>query len=133
MIELSNSPVLLEELAAFLTDVNAKRRAYYVANYPNVQGNPEHDLYYDKQELLVASIGAKNIGVWCSSETPWHHSQKPVQGHFTRSIYCFIDRATGDILKPAGCKGPVKGKRGSIRDGGWWDTCLSAHGVINLR
>jgi hypothetical protein len=31
-----------------------------------------------------------------------------------RSAYCFVDTTTGDLLKPAGWKGPAKGARGSI-------------------
>ncbi len=33
---------------------------------------------------------------------------------YGRSVYCFIERETGDILKAAGWKAPAKGKRGSI-------------------
>ena len=32
----------------------------------------------------------------------------------SRSAYCFVDRANGDILKTAGWKGPAKGARGNI-------------------
>lgn len=31
-----------------------------------------------------------------------------------RSVYCFIDISTGDVLKAAGWKAPAKGVRGSI-------------------
>ena len=31
-----------------------------------------------------------------------------------RSVYCFIDLRTGDILKAEGWKGPAKGPRGNI-------------------
>ncbi len=34
-----------------------------------------------------------------------------------RSAYAFIDLATGDVLKPAGWKGPAKHARGNILDG----------------
>lgn len=36
-----------------------------------------------------------------------------------RSVYCFIDAKSGDILKAAGWKAPAKGARGSI----WNDDC----------
>lgn len=32
----------------------------------------------------------------------------------TNSVYCFIDRSNGDILKSDGWKKPAKGARGSI-------------------
>ena len=31
-----------------------------------------------------------------------------------RSVYCFIDKQTGDILKSAGWRAPAKGIRGSV-------------------
>lgn len=35
----------------------------------------------------------------------------------SRSAHAFIDRTTGDVLKPAGWKAPAKGVRGNIHDG----------------
>ncbi len=38
-------------------------------------------------------------------------------GHSSQSVYCFIDKATGDILKPASWAAPVKkNPRASIYD-----------------
>ena len=34
----------------------------------------------------------------------------------SRSVYCFINKRNGDILKPAGWRGPAKGRRGSVID-----------------
>jgi hypothetical protein len=34
----------------------------------------------------------------------------------SRSVYCFVDKATGDILKADGWKRPAKHARGSIYD-----------------
>ena len=34
----------------------------------------------------------------------------------SRSVYCFINKRNGDILKPAGWSGPAKGRRGSVID-----------------
>ena len=31
-----------------------------------------------------------------------------------RSVYCFVDKQTGDILKSAGWRAPAKGVRGSV-------------------
>lgn len=45
------------------------------------------------------------------------------------SVYCFIELATGDILKAAGFKAPAKGKRGSI----WNADCdVRVEGPANL-
>lgn len=37
-------------------------------------------------------------------------------GGVSRSVYCFVDKTDGSILKAAGWKAPAKGKRGSIFD-----------------
>ena len=34
----------------------------------------------------------------------------------SRSVYCFINKRNGDILKPAGWRAPAKGTRGSVID-----------------
>jgi len=34
----------------------------------------------------------------------------------SRSCYCFVEKATGNILKSAGWKAPAKGARGNIYD-----------------
>src|SRR3569832_426211 len=35
-------------------------------------------------------------------------------GPTTHSVYCFVELATGNILKPAGYKAPAKGVRGNV-------------------
>jgi hypothetical protein len=34
--------------------------------------------------------------------------------HGSRSVYCFIEKSTGNILKSAGWRAPAKGTRGSV-------------------
>lgn len=34
----------------------------------------------------------------------------------SRSVYCFVDKNTGDILKAASWKAPAKGVRGNVTD-----------------
>jgi hypothetical protein len=34
--------------------------------------------------------------------------------HGSRSVYCFIEKSTGNILKAAGWSAPAKGTRGSV-------------------
>lgn len=49
--------------------------------------------------------------------------------------YAFVDRSNGNILKPAGWKGPAKHARGNIRDGGpenGWAGACGLYGVKYL-
>lgn len=48
----------------------------------------------------------------------------------SRSAYCFVDMATGDILKAAGWKAPAKGIRGNIRNGA---ADVTQYGAVYLR
>ncbi len=49
-----------------------------------------------------------------------------------RSVYAFLDIATGDILKADGLKKPAKRFRGNIRRD-WWGTALGPYGAAYLR
>jgi len=45
--------------------------------------------------------------------------QSGLLGHeknWNQSVYCFVDKTNGDVLKAAGWKTPAKGKRSSIYD-----------------
>jgi len=39
-----------------------------------------------------------------------------------RSVYCFVDKTNGDILKAAGWKAPAKGARGNIYNKNTWSS-----------
>ncbi len=46
-----------------------------------------------------------------------------------RSVHCFIDAETGDLLKAAGWKAPAKGARGNLLTGfDEIEQCFSHHG-----
>ena len=57
---------------------------------------------------FTAEYGVKNVRIVTNDNTA--HS---------RSVYCFVDVATGDIMKAEGWKKPAKDKRGSI----WNENC----------
>lgn len=49
-----------------------------------------------------------------------------------RYVYCFVDKVTGDILKPACWDRPAQTARGNIFDESTW-ICFEPHGVTYLR
>jgi len=49
-----------------------------------------------------------------------------------RSVYCFVRKDDGTVLKPRGWKGPAKGSRGNIYDPSSWGN-MSRYGVGYLR
>lgn len=91
----SNTPALV----SFIAGVNAKKEKYRVDNGLTV---------YSSLAVEVWKTGPKYI-VLQSVET------YAASGHVAKgSTYCFIDRATGDIYKPASYKAPAKGIRGNL-------------------
>jgi hypothetical protein len=47
-----------------------------------------------------------------------------------RSVYCFVDTTTGDILKAANWKAPAKGVRGSIYAEDHGASAVTAYGAV---
>lgn len=37
-----------------------------------------------------------------------------IESHGSKSVYCFVEKATGDIYKAASWKAPAKGVRGNV-------------------
>jgi hypothetical protein len=54
-------------------------------------------------------------------------------GRGQRSVWAFIDKKTGDILKPAGYKAPAKHARGNLFDSNGGIGSLTAYGPQYLR
>lgn len=80
-------------LDAFLAAVNEgfnKKNAEMAENFPEGYYKP-----------VSVEAGSKNLRIVCTSGG-------------SRSVYCFVSKETGDILKAAGWKAPAKGARGSI-------------------
>jgi hypothetical protein len=44
------------------------------------------------------------------------------------SVYCFIDKETGDIYKPASWRGPAKGVRANLNNYDSWMNKTDPHG-----
>ena len=60
----------------------------------------------------------KNLTVPTISVDPGGHKYARIvrDDGSSRSVFCFVNKATGDILKADGWKGPAKGARGNIYD-----------------
>jgi hypothetical protein len=49
-----------------------------------------------------------------------------------KSVHCFVEIATGDILKPAGWKSPAKHARGNINDADGGASAMTPYGAKYL-
>jgi hypothetical protein len=76
---------------------------------------------------LETQVGPKYIRVVAID---LHNGQKAEYG----SAYCFIDKTTGDVLKPAGFKGPEKkNPRSNIYADDFGASGVSGYGTVYLR
>ena len=63
---------------------------------------------YSWEKKLTAKKGSKYIKIW-SEDVGKNMSN-------SRTVWGFVERSNGDILKPANWRGPAKGNRGNIFD-----------------
>ena len=77
-------------LENFLSVVTENTNEYYKTNYSNLT-----------PPVYVNLGGRKYIKIVSESEN-------------SSSVYCFVEKSTGLIYKPAGYRAPAKGARGSI-------------------
>jgi hypothetical protein len=78
-------------LADFTDALQTRLTAHFANFYPNIE-----------PPVVSVEVGSKNVKVITTQPGP------------SRSVFCFIRRADGAILKAAGWKGPAKHARGSI-------------------
>jgi hypothetical protein len=76
-----------------------------------------------------ATFGPKYIRI--VSKDGFGHERHPYDYSYG-SAFCFIDRATGDVLKTASWKSPAKGVRGNIY-GGPEKFGLTDYGAVYFR
>lgn len=80
-------------LPEFVARLQALYNEYYKARYSNLSP-PIIEVTYGKRYAKII--------------------ERETFGSCQKSVYCFVDRSNGDILKAATWKAPAKGKRGSI-------------------
>lgn len=105
--------------------------ADYVASRPSVEETQAIILNYTEQlcEALVQDYcrynNGKNDGYTFTIETARkYHKVIMTTNGGNRSIHAFIDRKTGDVLKPASFKAPAKGVRFNLLDPISREKCL---------
>lgn len=91
---------VLDRAAMFVTALAAMYAAVYAEKYPVLLPPKFH----------IDPGGVKYLRI----VTTQQYDKAGVVIDGQRSVYCFIDANTGDILKAAGWKAPAKGARGSI-------------------
>lgn len=91
-----------QEINEFIALCQARIDAHHAESFPTLS-----------VPKLTAMIGPKYIRI--VKEEPG-----------SRSVYCFLDRQTGDILKADGWKRPAKHARGNIRNGAAGTTIYGA-------
>ena len=77
----------------FITNVQNKIDAYYSENLSNLVAS----------KLSIDPKGRKYVRIVVTND-----------GSGGRSVFCFINRENGDVLKAAGWKAPAKHARGTI-------------------
>lgn len=55
------------------------------------------------------------------------------QGSTSKSVFCFIDKTNGDILKAASWKAPARHKRGNVFDKDNGAAAVTAYGAVCFR
>lgn len=95
-----SSPTMTAEdfdglLVKFITNIQANVDAHYAKNYPRLT-----------PEKIFAEPGGKRFV----------KIAKGVPGQPGKSVFCFVERSTGDVYKAASWKAPAKGIRGNIKN-----------------
>lgn len=94
-------PMEQGKLDSFMAGAQGLVNSYYAKNF----ANSPHMI----PPTLEATHGDRYVRIASVERTP--------DGKInSRSAHTFIDKTTGDVLKPSGWKAPAKGARGNIHD-----------------
>lgn len=87
-----------ETLPGFDIAINDFLEVVWAAFQKQNEAMPAMPNYYAKPTVMQ---GSKNLRIVATTAG-------------NRSVYCFVEKSTGNILKAAGWKAPAKGARGNI-------------------
>lgn len=114
-----DDPRFDEALTRFIEGAQAMLDEHYQQNYPQ--------LWEMEHTVLTPQYGPRYVRV-VRANIRRDTGGNPLSG----SVYTFVDRRNGDILKPAGWKGPAKHARGNIYDADPL-RAVGAYGTARLR
>lgn len=110
------------EFVSWLEGVRKVYNDYMQAQFPN---NP--------RETIEVSEGARYIKLIRVTKHIDTTVPNPVEKVVNRSVHAFLDRRTGDVLKPASWNAPAKNARGNIFNADNGLSCISAYGPAYMR
>ena len=114
----------LDELEAFADqqrDFDAALKTWLAAVQTRIDAHHERNFPNQRRAVMIATKGPKFFRIVRN------------EGEFSRSAYAFVERATGNIYKPAGWKGPEKNfPRGNIYQENKLSWC-GVYGIENAR
>jgi hypothetical protein len=102
---------LLQRMNLFLRRADAMRAEYHDAHYAVLGKLPPLEVMDGQRYVRVVSRDSGN----------------------SRSVYCFIDKSNGDILKAATWKAPAKHKRSNLNDEDYGLSGVGQYGAKYLR
>ena len=97
-----------DKVDSLLAIIKAMRESYFAANYPSL-----------KAERVTAALGSRYIKL-----VVMNHDDTKVA-----SVFGFIDRATGNMLKATSFNAPAKGVRANVFDADNGMSAVNPHSV----
>ena len=104
----------IERLEGFIAGANKLRADMLAKDFPTLAALPGY------QNPLQVTEGPRYLRVVREESS-------------SRSVYCFIDKTNGDVLKAAGWKAPAKGARSNINDADFGLSGVTQYGGRYLR
>lgn len=110
-METTHKPVGEAEIRTLVDFISKMVREYYQKNYTN--------LPIPIFEVHTGTVNTKIV----------RRDHPEVKGG---SVYCFIENATGKIMKAASYKAPEpkKYERGNVNNPETWSNCCTPHGIV---